>query len=80
MGTGTVDRRCGGPVQDEMTQGRGEELAIPHSRGRQEQPRKTGRTGGGGSRTDIAVDKCRNERVDRVARYQFDKYVERVLL
>ena len=28
--------------------------------------------GGGGSRTDIAVDECRNEMVDRVARYRFD--------
>ena len=27
----------------------------------------------GGSRTDTAVDECRNEMVDRVARYRFDK-------
>ena len=32
-----------------------------------------GRGGGGGSLlTDTAVDECRNEMVDRVARYQFD--------
>ena len=33
---------------------------------------KPGRRGGGGSRTDTAVGECRNEVVDRVARYQFD--------
>ena len=27
---------------------------------------------GGGSRTDTAVDECRNEMVDRVARYRFE--------
>ena len=27
---------------------------------------------GRGSRTDAAVDECRNEMVDRVARYRFD--------
>ena len=66
------DRRRGGPLHDEMAQGRGgEELATPHSRGRQEQhPRETG--GAGGGRTDTAVNKCRNETVDRLARYQFD--------
>ena len=33
-----------------------------------------GRRGGkgGGSRTDTAVDECRNDMVDRVARYRFD--------
>ena len=33
---------------------------------------KPRRRGGGGSRTDTAVGECRNEVVDRVARYQFD--------
>ena len=28
--------------------------------------------GGRGSRADTAVDECRNEMVDRVARYRFD--------
>lgn len=38
--------------------------------------------GGGGSRTDIiAVDESKkNETVDRVARYRFDSYAERVVL
>ena len=51
------DRRRGGPFYDEMAQGRGgEELAMPHSRGRQEQqPRETGRAGGGSSRTDTQL-------------------------
>ena len=68
-------RRRGGPIRDEMTQGRGgEELATPRNRGRQE--RRQGETGGtageGDSRTDTAVDESRNEMVDRVARYRFD--------
>ena len=33
---------------------------------------KPGGRGGRSSRTDTAVDECRNEMVDRVARYQFD--------
>ena len=33
-----------------------------------------------GSRTDTAVDECRNEMVDRVARYRFDSHVELELL
>ena len=33
---------------------------------------KPGGRGGGGSRTDTAVDESRNELVDRVARYRFD--------
>ena len=43
------DRRGGGPLHEEMAQGRGgEELATTHSRGRQEQqPRETGGPGGG---------------------------------
>ena len=55
-----------------MAQGRGgEELATAPSRGRHEQqPRETGGTGEGErSGTDTAVDECRNEMVDRVARY-----------
>ena len=57
------DRRRGGPLHGEMAQGRGgEDLATPYSRGRQEQqPRETGGAGGGNSRTDTAVDECRNE-------------------
>ena len=55
---------------------RGEELATPHGGGRHEQQlRETGGTGGETSCTDTAavvVDECRNEMVDRVARYQFD--------
>ena len=58
-----------------MAQGRCEEaLATPHSRGReQQQPRETGGSGRGGSLADAAVDECRNEVANRVARYQFDK-------
>ena len=41
---------------------------------------KPGVCGGGSSRTDTAVRECRNEMVDRVARCQFDYYVQRVLL
>ena len=53
------DRRRGGPLHDEMAQGRGgEQPAAPHSRGREEQqPRESGGVGGGvSSRTDTAVD------------------------
>ena len=35
-------------------------------------PRAATRGAGGGSRTDTAVDECRNERIDRVTRYLFD--------
>ena len=44
------NRRRGGPLHDEMAQGRGgEELATPHSEGRQEeqQPREAGGGEGG---------------------------------
>ena len=34
--------------------------------------KEKGGRGGGGSRTDTAVDESRNEMVDRVARYRFD--------
>ena len=34
---------------------------------------KSGDKGRGSSRTDIAVDECRNEMVDRVVRYRFDQ-------
>ena len=34
--------------------------------------KEKGRTGGGGNRTDTAVEESRNEMVDRVARYRFD--------
>ena len=38
--------------------------------------RKIGARGGGRSRADNAIDKCRNARVDRVARYLFDENSE----
>ena len=34
--------------------------------------KRKGEGGGEASRTDATVDKCRNEMVDRVARYGFD--------
>ena len=59
------DRRRGGPLHDEMVQGRsGEELSAPRSRKRQEQQqRETGGVGRGGrgSRTDTVVDECSNK-------------------
>ena len=51
-------------------------MATPHTRGREElQPRATGGSGRGSSRTDTAVvvGEFRNEMVARVARYQFNK-------
>ena len=67
------DRRRGGPLHDDMAQGRGAKgLATPHSGGRQEQqPRVTGGAGGGEAVLIqlYVVDECRNEMVDRVARY-----------
>ena len=65
-------RRSGGLLHGEMTHRRGtEKPAAPRCRGRQE--RLQGRGGWGrGSRTDRAVDECKNERIDRVARYRFD--------
>ena len=66
-------RRRGGPLHDEVAQGRGgEELETPHSRGSQEQqPRGTGR-GAAILIKKLHVDECGNEVADRVARYQFD--------
>ena len=65
-------RRSGGLFHVEVVQGRGAEKAVaPRSRGRQERRQGEGEWGGG-RRTITAVDECRNEMIDRVARYWFD--------
>ena len=54
---------------DKVAQGRGgEQLAIHHAA----EDAKSNKGRGGGSRTDTAVDECRNQSVDPVALYCFD--------
>ena len=59
---------------DEVAQGRGGEQQLRHAT----EDAKSDDKGRGGeegrcSRTDTAVDECKNGMVDRVARYRFDK-------
>ena len=68
---GVVER---GMFHDEVAQGQGaEQLATSRNRGCQESGQGNGDEGGRGSRvTGTAVVECRNEMVDRVARYRSD--------
>ena len=58
---------------DEVAQGRGGEQQLRHAtEDAKSDDKGSGGRKGRGSRTDTVVDECRNEMVDRVARYRFD--------
>ena len=70
VGSSIAGRRSGGLFHGEVAQGRGgEDLATPHSSGCQE--RRQGE--GEGGICDPAVGGCKDEMIDRVARYRPDQ-------